>query len=81
MKIVVKAKTNSKYNQITPPQFNLLNDAIPEYRVEVKAKPKDGEANEMIWKLLSKHFNVPKAKIRLISGYKSKIKVFEIGED
>jgi len=45
--------------------------------VRVKAPPVKGQANKAIVKLLSKHFN---AKVRIISGMRSKNKVVEIEE-
>jgi uncharacterized protein (TIGR00251 family) len=45
--------------------------------VRVKAPPIKGQANKAIVKLLSKHFN---ARIRIISGMRSKNKVVEIEE-
>ena len=45
--------------------------------VRVKAPPVRNQANEAIIKLLSKHFN---ARVRIISGMRSKNKVVEIEE-
>lgn len=45
--------------------------------VRVKAPPIKGQANKAIVKLLSRHFN---AKVRIISGMRSKNKVVEIKE-
>ena len=48
--------------------------------VRVGVPPVDGKANLRIIELLSEHFRVPKSKIQLISGPKSKVKIFEIQE-
>lgn len=48
------------------------------YIVRVNAIPSDGEANDRVVELLSKHFDVPKSKILLLRGHKSRNKVFEL---
>lgn len=45
------------------------------YRVEIKSKPDNGEANKELEKYLSKHF---KKKVKIVSGHRSKIKIVEI---
>lgn len=78
MKIFVKAKANAKENKVTPPLLKLIPDVKEQYIVAVKAPPKEGQANEAITILLSKHFDVSRSQVRLISGATSKNKVFEI---
>ena len=51
-----------------------------ELLISVTAVPENGKANEAIVKLLSKSFKCAKSKINLISGSKSKNKLFKIDE-
>lgn len=74
LKIQVQVKTKSSFEKIE--QIDSTN-----FIVKVSVPPVDGKANERIVELLSKHFKVPKSKIHLILGMKSKIKVFEIETD
>jgi hypothetical protein len=48
--------------------------------ISVTAVPENGKANEAIVKLLSKSFKCAKSKINLVSGSKSKNKLFKIDE-
>lgn len=45
--------------------------------VKVREPPKKGKANKAVLELLSKHFN---ARVRLVSGEKSKKKIIEVEE-
>jgi uncharacterized protein (TIGR00251 family) len=72
MKVSVTVKPNSrteKVEQISP----------NEYLVRVNAPPAEGKANERVIELLAKHLNVPKSRIELSSGGKSKKKIFTVG--
>ena len=71
MRIKVKAKPNSRKNEITEISENY-------FEVKVTVPPEKGKANEKIRELLARHFNIPKSKIELISGENYKEKVFEI---
>lgn len=71
MKVTVSVKTNSKIESVEK-----LSDQ--EYSVRVNTPPVDGKANKRIIELLSDYFDVPKSKITLVNGEKSKKKVFEI---
>lgn len=61
----VIVKPNCSQNKI------YYDDSRECYRVELKAKPKEGEANLELVKFLSKHF---KKKVKIVSGFKSRIK-------
>jgi uncharacterized protein (TIGR00251 family) len=66
-KFKVIVKTNSKENKM---------DKVDDYyKVNLKAKPIDGEANQELIKFLSKEF---KQKVRIISGFRSKTKILEL---
>lgn len=49
--------------------------------VYVREQAVEGKANEAVVKVLAEHFDVPKSKIQLVAGQKSKIKHFEIQMD
>lgn len=46
--------------------------------VTTHSKPMDGEANKSIITLLSRFLNIPKTRIKIISGIKSKTKIVEV---
>jgi uncharacterized protein (TIGR00251 family) len=72
MIIKIKVKTNAKIEKIVE------NDDFLE--ISVKEPPIEGKANKRIIELLSKHFKIPKNKIEIKKGLKSKIKFVEIKE-
>ena len=71
MKINVHVKTKSKIEKVE----ELSDD---EFIVWVNALPVDGKANKRVIELLAKHLKVPKSKIELSTGSKSKKKVFKL---
>jgi len=70
MIIKVKVKTNAKVEKIVEKE-DLLE-------ISVKEQPIEGKANKRIVELLSKHFRIPKNKIEIKKGLKSKIKIIRI---
>lgn len=58
-------------------QEKIIENDVNELTVYLRAKPHDGEANEALIKLLSKHFNVPKTSIKITRGAKSRNKTIE----
>ncbi|OGF66491.1 hypothetical protein A3I27_00665 [Candidatus Giovannonibacteria bacterium RIFCSPLOWO2_02_FULL_43_11b] len=74
MKIFVKAKPNS------PPSLKLrrTSESKTIYLVSVKEAPKDGRANIAIQEALAEHFGVAPSRVRLVSGFSSRNKVFEV---
>lgn len=84
MKIFVKAKPGSKkeaIEQISPSSSTLWGEkSETRFVIAVKEPPRDGRANEAIAKALARHFGVPRSRVRLVSGFSSKKKVFEIGK-
>ena len=82
MKIIVKAKPGAreeKVKKLSQPALE-LDGVIREdvYEVSVKEPPVDGRANRAIAHALAKHFGIAPSYIRLLSGYTSKHKIFEI---
>ena len=49
-----------------------------DYKVRVHAAPADGEANEDVIRLLAYHFDVPKSRVTIIRGHRSRQKLIEI---
>lgn len=69
-----------KYKVIVKPgssQEKIIETIPNELTVYLRAKPHDGEANDALLKLLSKHFNIPKTTIKISRGSHSRIKLIE----
>jgi hypothetical protein len=49
-----------------------------ELRVRVKAPPHEGRANEAVIETLAAHFNIPKSRVAIVGGFKSKTKIVMI---
>ncbi|MHB1330924.1 MAG: DUF167 domain-containing protein [Minisyncoccota bacterium] len=78
MKVLVRAKPSAKVDRVVPPPARLMPEGEDWYVVQTKEKPVDGKANEAIAKLLAEHFGVAKSNVWLVSGEKSRRKVFEV---
>jgi len=73
MKISIRVKPNSKENQVEERGPNQL-------LVKVKAPPQENRANQEVIKTLAEYFQIPKSRIAIITGLKSKQKVVKIEE-
>lgn len=71
MKVSVIAHPNAKRLRTERDLLNVLH-------VYVNQPPLDGKANKAIVKALARYFNVKKGNVILLSGEKSKNKLFEI---
>lgn len=71
MKINIKVIPSAKVEQVQP----ALDGSL---KVWLKAKPKQGEANRALIKLLSKYFEVSKSQVSIVSGLTSRNKVVEV---
>lgn len=71
MKIFVKVKTKAKVKEVIKQEEN-------SYLVSVSEPPLKNKANLAVIKALAEYFQVPKSKVILVRGEKSKQKVFEI---
>lgn len=71
MRINVKVHARSKRESVTQ-----LPDGS--YKVEVKAPPVDGAANEAICELIAEHFHVHKRDVSVVMGSTTNKKVIEI---
>jgi uncharacterized protein (TIGR00251 family) len=72
MKIQVKVKPNSKTEE--------LGREGDSFILKVKEPAREGKANQAVIKLLAEHFSIPKSRVRIISGFKSRNKVIEVIE-
>ena len=71
MKINIKVHARSKRESVVE-----LPDGS--YKVEVKAPPVDGAANEAICELLAEHFVVHKRDVSVVTGATNNKKVVEV---
>jgi uncharacterized protein (TIGR00251 family) len=46
--------------------------------VKLKSPPENNKANKELIEVLSQHFKVPKTKIKIVKGIKSRIKLIKI---
>jgi len=72
MKIQVKVKPSSRTEELSREGASFI--------VQVKEPPKEGKANQAVVRLLAEHFGVPRSRVRILSGFKSRNKVIEILE-
>jgi uncharacterized protein YggU (UPF0235/DUF167 family) len=70
MKINVRIKPRASRNKVEK-----VEDG---YVVYVTASPVENKANKALVESLSCHLNIPKSRIRIVAGLKSKNKVVEI---
>lgn len=73
MKIIVKAKPNSRENRVQ--KIDESN-----FVVFIKEAPREGRANEAIIKLLAKYFNTSPLLVEILSGRNARTKVIKINE-
>jgi len=73
MRIYARVLPRSSKNEIKEMGKN-------EYKIKITAPPVDGEANEMLIKILAKHFGVPKSFVTIVGGKSAKIKIIDIDD-
>jgi uncharacterized protein YggU (UPF0235/DUF167 family) len=82
MKIIVKAKPGAKLTKVeeSTPAISLFSRQkdLRTFKVWVKEKAVHGAANEGVINALADFFDIPKSRVRLLSGGISKEKIFEI---
>ena len=71
MKYLITVKPGSS-------QEKIIETAPGELIVYLRSKAHDGEANDALIKLLSKHFKVAKTTIKILRGQKSRQKLIEL---
>jgi len=74
MKVTIIGHPNSKKPRIE-------RDSSGTMHIYVSQPPLEGKANKAIAVALAKQFNVSKNSVTLVSGQKSKFKVFEIAKN
>lgn len=72
MRIKIRVIPRSSRNQI------IKEDNF--FKIKLTAPPVDGEANKKLIELLSKEFDTPKSKIKIVKGEKGKDKIIELGD-
>ncbi len=70
MKIKVRVRPNARETKVEQ-----LED---EFVVSVRAHPVEGRANSELIEALSEYFRVPKSRIRIVAGLRSRKKIVEI---
>lgn len=79
MKILVHVKPFSKQQKIEKnPQSGFSFSDQDSYTVWVNQIPEDGKANAAVIQIMAEYFKVSKSDIILISGEKSRYKIFDI---
>jgi hypothetical protein len=73
MRIFVAVKPKAKENKIEKTSDN-------RFSVWVKEPPVGGRANEALRRAMARHFGVPLAKVKIVSGFASRRKAIEIFE-
>ncbi len=74
MKISIQVKTNSKESrveEIGPHRF----------QVNVKSPPHENKANREAIEVLAEYFRLPKSRLSIVSGLKSKQKIVSLEKD
>lgn len=71
MFIKVKVFPNSKREKI-------VRKSEDGFEVRVKKKPERGLANRGVMRALSSYFKIPESKIRMVKGFTTRNKIFEI---
>ena len=72
MKIQVKVKPNSRTEDVSREGDSFI--------VRVKEPPREGKANQAVIRLLAEHLGVPRSRVKILSGFRSKNKVIEVAE-
>lgn len=68
--ITVRVTPNARANKV------VMDDGV--IKIGVTAPPEDGKANAAVMVLLSKALGVPKSKLTLVQGHKSRDKIFRL---
>jgi len=55
-----------------------VEEAGEEVVVKVSAPPRGGKANKRLIELLSEHYRIPKSKIEIIRGFRSREKLVRV---
>lgn len=85
LKDIFKDNNNTLEIKVTPNANSdkiviLEEDGCYQVKVYVTVSPEDGKANNQVVKLLSKELKIPKSKINIIKGMKSRNKTVMIDD-
>ncbi len=69
--IRVRVTPNAKRARVT-------KVAETSFEVKVDARAEDGRANRRLLEILSEHFDVPKSKVSIVSGVRSRDKLLDV---
>lgn len=72
MRIYVKVSPRSSKNEV-------IKVAEGEYKVKLTAPPVDGEANDMLVRILADHLGVSKSSLKIVGGKSARNKIVDIG--
>lgn len=78
MKISVRVKTRARTGRVEKTLARRSGGDEMHYTVSVREIPAEGRANEAVIELLANYFDVPKSRVKVVSGHKSKQKIIEI---
>lgn len=73
MKVSITVKPNSKKRRVEPVGPDQL-------LVKVIASPRENKANREVIETLAEYFDVPRSRVSILSGLRSKKKVVEVEE-
>ncbi len=76
MKFYIKVSPNAKKNKIIDINKDMFDNFV--FKLQIKAVPEKGKANEELIKFLSETFDVPKKEISILKGQTSQLKLVEI---
>jgi uncharacterized protein len=76
MKLNIHITPNAKKSEVLGEIIDLFGGKT--LKVKVAAPPLEGKANKELINILSEHFKVPKSKISILHGEKSRNKIVEI---
>lgn len=77
--LYLKVKTGDTENSINSPPDHIYSMDNKEYlKINIKSPPVDGKANKMIIAFLSELLKIPKSKIDITNGHRSKFKCITI---
>jgi uncharacterized protein len=70
MYLKIKVRPNSRKTEV-------VKKSDDSFDVSVRAKPIEGEANEAVLEALSEFLSIPRSRLRLVRGAKSRNKIVE----
>lgn len=76
MRIHIHVVPGSKQQSVEKQGQDIYGHEV--YKVKIREKPVDGEANRGALRALAEHFGVPMRNVRLVSGETSREKIIEI---